>query len=487
MGLFYWETMKLPLLHRAIAGIVISNILLTPVLHAQEASLFSKDQQEQIDYVVSQNTVSWQSLGIENPGLLETNPFYFMKSWRRSTLRTFSFQPLKKAETELAIASEKIAELKRLTEIVADYNEGLVSGMAAYTTNVDQLHTYVREAQAKPAEDLDAFLNTLVQRAFIHIWLLDALQAKADARLTATIAEAQAIWFSIISESASASRLASAAAVLPGGALKELLIAEVLERLEWRLPAEKLRWDVAALKQDELQRFGTAISKEHIGFLLEAVLEQIPGNIPARIAVLDEAREYFQNSDIKNDVAAARQTLLDQAMENRSVGKLDASQLIEDTKTLYTALLSWQSHADIKRSEFAALLARASFNVAQAQQSFVFSQYGFAFGQASLAAAAAHRALHSVRIFGQSESKPFMNELQSLQERYEQAADQIQDSGVTKEKSPETYASLNGAEKALAQLSDAIHKKNPDITKLFSRTDEVELLIAELEYAARKL
>ncbi|HEY4499880.1 MAG TPA: hypothetical protein VJH70_01995 [Candidatus Paceibacterota bacterium] len=479
--------MKLPLLHRALAGIIISATLLAPVLHAQEASLFSRDQQEQIDYLTAQNTVSWQALGIENPGLLETNPFYFMKNWRRSTLRTFSFQPLKKAETELVIVSEKIAELKRLTEIVADYNDGLVSGIASYATSLDQLHNYLKEAQAKPADGLDVFLKSIVQRAFIHIWLLDALQMKADVRLATTITESQVIWFAILKESISVSSLESVFSELPGGMLKELLIAEVLERLEWNMSAGKLRWNIAALKQDALQRFGTNIEKEHIGFLLEAILELLPGNSAARIIALDEAREYIQDSNVKNDIASARQTLLDNAIENRNIGKLEASQLIEDTKKLYTDLLQWQSYPDIKSSEFTSLLGRASFNVAQAQQSFAFSQYGFSFGQASLAAAAAHRALHIVNVFGQSESKPFMSALQSLQMRYEQAVAQIQAKRITKEKSPDVYGALSIAEKSLAQFADAIHKKTLDAAKLFNRADSVEALIAELEYAVRKL
>jgi len=55
--------------------------------------------------------VTTEDLGISDPGLLPTNPFYFLKEWGRGVRQLFAFNPIKKAELELRFTNEKAAEL----------------------------------------------------------------------------------------------------------------------------------------------------------------------------------------------------------------------------------------------------------------------------------------------------------------------------------------------------------------------------------------
>src|SRR3989338_1352335 len=55
-------------------------------------------------------------LGVPDPGVLPTSPFYFVKEWRRGITRLFTFNPIKKAELELTILNEKAAEAQEVEE-----------------------------------------------------------------------------------------------------------------------------------------------------------------------------------------------------------------------------------------------------------------------------------------------------------------------------------------------------------------------------------
>src|SRR3989338_8089982 len=83
--------------------------------------------------------ITTADLGVENPGLLPTNPFYFFKEWGRGIKMFFTFNCVSKAEYELKIANHKAAELKKVQEAKPDDTEALEEAFDNYSENVKKL------------------------------------------------------------------------------------------------------------------------------------------------------------------------------------------------------------------------------------------------------------------------------------------------------------------------------------------------------------
>src|SRR3990167_11007107 len=64
--------------------------------------------------------ITTQDLEVEDPGMLPTSPFYFLKNWTRTIKRTITFDQTKKAELELEIINQQAAEIKKEEEIAPD-------------------------------------------------------------------------------------------------------------------------------------------------------------------------------------------------------------------------------------------------------------------------------------------------------------------------------------------------------------------------------
>lgn len=129
---------------------------------------------------VSEVTV--EDLGIENPGLLPTSPFYFFKNWGRGIQRLFTFNTVSKAELELKIANEKAAEIKQILELNPNNIEALQRALDNYKENIDRLRVRletVRETSENP--NVDRLLRDLADRTIKHQELFEELKEKQSA------------------------------------------------------------------------------------------------------------------------------------------------------------------------------------------------------------------------------------------------------------------------------------------------------------------
>src|SRR3989338_8257978 len=157
---------------------------------------------------------------IENPGLLPTNPFYFLKRFRRLTQRAITVTSVKKAELELDILNQKAAEIKRLMEIVKSDREVLKDIADLYEESLGRLQSYLENIDAKSA---DALLNKLLQK-----------QAK-------TLLEIQTIL-----ESASAKSLPEFFEDLPGNRLRYI---KIIDELREQTLGSEIKNQLAIIRQ----------------------------------------------------------------------------------------------------------------------------------------------------------------------------------------------------------------------------------------------
>lgn len=133
--------------------------------------------------VNAQEAASSVDLGVENPGMLPTSPFYFLKEWSRGINKFFTFNPVKKAELELDEINQRAAEIKKMEEITPQNIEAINKASSNYQKNAEQLKNRLealKETSQNP--NIDKLLDKLIDRSLKHQELFDGLEKKFEAR-----------------------------------------------------------------------------------------------------------------------------------------------------------------------------------------------------------------------------------------------------------------------------------------------------------------
>jgi hypothetical protein len=436
--------------------------------------------------LVNEELVKLEDLGIENPGLLQTNPFYFMKNLRRSTQRAFKFGPMQRAELELGILNEKAAELTRLEEVIPDNGEALIRALGLYQNNLDDLNYLLRNTNPKEVVGAaDQFLNKLIDLGLKHIRLFDQLKLNEDVRMKTRLDALQSdlsntIVFALQTFDTpikSGERLRGVLSTQRGGVFKELRLAEVADRFEEKASYQApLKGVLLGLKEDLLLEGEVKLVVRNMFSVLPAALERLVGEHARRVRVLDEAREYGLNVELKNDLGSIRQLILDVSGSARVISKPDSEKMLADAQ-LATDFVKQLAKESGERSQAVSdLIAKAEFNLKQARESMDANQYVAAFGQASIAAAAAKNAIVQLNRKANIDA-----EIRNLKAIYDDMQNRAAQSGFTADNAPQLFALFAGAEQNLAQLSDMeIKEKKLDVIIPAMRSARLLLIEARM-------
>lgn len=128
---------------------------------------------------VIQEKITEKDLGVDNAGILPSNPFYFLKVWARGVKETFTFGVLKKAELQLQYFNEKAAELKKLEEIIPFKTETLGESVDGYLESAGQLENYVDQLKGAAKDSkIEKFFGDLAGYLLKHSQLFDELKSK---------------------------------------------------------------------------------------------------------------------------------------------------------------------------------------------------------------------------------------------------------------------------------------------------------------------
>ena len=120
--------------------------------------------------------VTYEALGAEEPSLLPSSPFYFLKEWKRKISLVFTFSAVKKAEKELQFASERAAELKALTEKDAHNIEAMTRALTNYQASAERARTRFNSLVNNP--NAVTLLQKVAERAAAHQTFFTTLQQK---------------------------------------------------------------------------------------------------------------------------------------------------------------------------------------------------------------------------------------------------------------------------------------------------------------------
>lgn len=435
---------------------------------------------------------------IENPGLLPTNPFYFLKHFRRLTQRAITISPVKKADLELDILNQKAAELKRLLEIAGEDVDALSSATDLYEESLNRLQSYFSGIKENTDNAVLApLLNKLLNVSFQHSLLFADLEKEKEVatierleNLANRLAELLTAVFSRLDNGNRWLDFWKKELQKEGDEFADLaLAAETLNRwlgkTDLRSP---LAGQIAEQEKNLVLEMQTILEKDLAFGLLADWMDQLPGNLLQHIRLIDEFRELNFNSEIKNQLAIARQRLIDAATAKKSIGKKDAENALQVANQLIKEAERRIAESSLRSNAINTLLARAKFNLTQAEQAFKASQYAEAWSQATAVLAAAQNSFSQTLLWDLKINQLVAGKrIQELKNEYDQLLAVARENELTDQLAPKLFNYLSASEKAIAKVSDLASEKTVNLDKLNLSLREAQLLILKARQELKNL
>lgn len=428
---------------------------------------------------------------IENPGLLPTNPFYFLKRVRRLTQRAITLNAVKRAELEVDILNQKAAELKRLMEIVGEDDEAVLAAIKLYEESLGRLQSYlsaVKETSETPQSA--ALLNKLLETGFKHFRIFSELETDKEV-LTAERLERLQLKFAEILNSVFG-RLDTEEGLK--GRLEKIIAKQkdnfsdltaslmALDRLEGKMGDNLLLARIFLDSEEDLVLELVAWLESGNIDSLAVLFDDLPGNGIRHIQLLDILRDRPLSSDLKNKLTIIRQRLLDDLKDRRILSKADSEKAIAEARRLVNLLGEALASSELKNSSASVLLARVQFNLIQAEASFAANQPGEAFGQATVAIAAARNSLGQLLRLELKNGRPDLNKtLLRLKNDYDNLARSLEDNELTAETAPNLFALLAAIEKSIVKIADLAADKSASIDRINLVLRDTKLLLKKAE------
>jgi hypothetical protein len=111
-----------------------------------------------------------------DPGILPTNPFYFIKNWSRSIRQTLTFDPVSKAKLELQVANEKIAEAKKVQKIDPSNTQKIIDAIQNYKDTQENLKERLQDLSNNTnSAEVNSLISDIVNQSIKHEKVLDEM------------------------------------------------------------------------------------------------------------------------------------------------------------------------------------------------------------------------------------------------------------------------------------------------------------------------
>lgn len=131
-------------------------------------------------------------LGITEPGILPDSPFYFLKNWAREIQSFFTFNPVAKMELSDKFASEKLMELKKMSD-EKKKPEAIEKATENYQKEIARLNSIAEKVKKKAGESpkIETFLEKYTRHQLLHQRILQKLENQVPAKAFAKIEKAR--------------------------------------------------------------------------------------------------------------------------------------------------------------------------------------------------------------------------------------------------------------------------------------------------------
>lgn len=446
--------------------------------------------QEEPAAIAPEETITISDLGVSEPKVLPTNPFYFFKELGRSIQSLVTFNPVSKAELELKFANEKAAEAKKILKTKPNNTQAIQKALENYQNTQTKLRQRIEKlSETSQNPKVDTLLNNLTDKVVKHEKLFDeiALKFKEEKEVINTINNTTAGSESVIGEASKkddsakfATRLEKVLLEEKGGDLKNVRSVEIIDRLsdkttpEIKNSLERLREEFSKKSEQDIQNLLDKKGED----ALKDVIAALPGDATAKSVIIEE----IQKRSTENLSQALGKTM---NQLQTSIGKetdihQKAKEQIDSAEKMIQEMekkISESATAKIS-AVISTLLTEAKDHLANAKTAFEKEKYGEAFGQARSAEVLARNAL---KFFENDapETGNFERQLKELEEKIRTYQNLIKERGLTQEQIENANEILNN--NAVVQLRQARESlANGDLGKTKSYIDYIKITFWKL-------
>jgi len=304
---------------------------------------------------------------VENPGILSTSPFYFLKEWRRDLIKLFTFQAVKKAELELEEIDERAAEIKKLAETIPQNISTIGKALEKYQQNIERLKKRLKglkETSQNP--NIGKLLEGLIDKSLRHEELFEELKLKFQ--------EQQELKEKL---NINQKRIKELITIVPQRFEAVEAVAQRLEaQIKNRLEAKTRNGTEELLKNLRLSE------------IIKSIKEELP---EAKQEAFDKIQERLQER-LRERLETGIEKL-----ENRELRREDIERMIAEAKNLIAEAEKKLENAKIESNQSVKqLLENAKSLLAKAEKSLTEEKLGEALGQTNAAISNAKNVLRQI-------------------------------------------------------------------------------------------
>jgi len=288
------------------------------------------------------NTAGAEILGVGEPKLLPSSPFYFFKEIGRGISNAFTFSEEKRAEKKLDQASERLAEVEIMmsetTSEDAGKNKTIANSLTKYQKDIDKANASIEKVE----KDSNAYNNLINKAVDKYSAFAKVMAADEDLALDIDKDIVQEIYKSkegvlnnlagSIENLPDSSKLEEILQNQSGSDFKEFKNLEVLGELEGKLPEQAA--EAVSNAQDKIrakmEEKLSASTEGKTGEDFANYVIALKGNQAEHMAILDE---LSKSEDLPDEVADGFRKAKDAAAINFSKKMINhpaAEQMMEE-------------------------------------------------------------------------------------------------------------------------------------------------------------
>lgn len=385
---------------------------------------------------------------VSSPRILPGRTGYFLKELVRNVERLVTFNPVRRAELELQISSEKAEEIKALESVDAS-DEALRKALANYETNTERLKArleVLKDASENP--NVDKLLRKVSEMVIEHENIFKAVAGKRTG-LAADEAGVRAVHDEVLA--ASSVKFASPEEF--GEKLKDVLIGKdgsadtevralsLINRIEGKAP-EKAAEELRRAKEEITARLSERARLDpEVGARISEFVKNVPSG-EIRLKVAGDLLSYGDDA-IKARIRAAEEEL---KTEEGGITSEKARAAIEAARRAVSELAA---KIPLGTDDFLSRLREAEAHLAEADKAFTEGKFGAAFGRAHSAEAIAVNTLRHA-LSGTDELAKLVS---SIKKDYGRLLKLASEKGLTAEKNPEVFSRFEVIKAATAAAS----------------------------------
>lgn len=325
--------------------------------------------------------VSLNGLGVSNPGLLPSNPFYFSEEWIWDVQKIFTTDQLSSSKLELQILNNKAAELLGEFGLNPTDNNALSVAITNYGNELQVMDTDLQAISIKSA-DIDSFLSDLTGKLLLHYEILEEIKAEngdSNGTISAIQSHISKIVYGIPGKMSDSGQFGA----MVDGAISsqtddlgiELRSIPFVDGVEFVNADPSVRSQLDQIRQDQVLQFEGRFDANGLPVnIITGLFAQLPVSNLDKLRLIDDLREFVIDSSLKSELDSIRANLLDQLAGGTEVTSGDVAGLIGYANTLINQTSAIQQ-------SYVKELAQADSLLAQANNDTANGLYAVAFGE----------------------------------------------------------------------------------------------------------